>query len=91
MRLFAKLQKTAKNKEMAEAKVLELRKTKESLSAEISALETEEGLEENIREKFGLAKEGEELIVVVDEKDVISEEESDRKNWFARFLDNWFR
>jgi len=39
------------------------------LSSEIERLQTESGTEEEIREKYGLVKPGEEVIVVVDKDD----------------------
>ena len=43
-----------------------LQKREASLKAKIEALETERGIEEEIRNKFGFAKEGEEVIVIVE-------------------------
>ncbi len=63
-----KMQDTARNKKIAEDKVAELEKAKAKLTSDIDKLNTNAGVEESIREKFGLAKEGEGLIVIVDEK-----------------------
>ncbi|MFM2357740.1 MAG: hypothetical protein RJA61_477 [Candidatus Parcubacteria bacterium] len=38
------------------------------LSQDIALLETEEGLEKEIRKKFGVAKEGEQVAVIIEEK-----------------------
>ena len=65
---MVKMETVRDNRELAEEKFLELEKKKIELSAQIARLNTEEGKEENIREKFGLAKEGEQLIVVVEDK-----------------------
>jgi cell division protein FtsB len=88
---WGKMSETRKNRQMVEAKVNQLQIEKERLTADISKLNTEEGVEDNIREKFGLAKEGEQLIVVVDdesEKDTTEEESS---NWFTSFFKNLFK
>ena len=66
--LFGKMLETGKNKEIAEAKLIELKESKDKLDSDISKLNTNQGLEESIREKFGLVKEGENMIVIVDEK-----------------------
>lgn len=66
--LFGKMLETNKNKKIAEAKITELKESKAKLDGDISKLNTNQGLEENIREKFGLVKEGENMIVIVDEK-----------------------
>ena len=65
---FNKMRVTIDNRKLAESKVAELQKEKEKLSSDIARLKTDEGKEESIREKFGLAKAGEGEIVVVDEK-----------------------
>lgn len=87
---MSKMSATRENREVAEKKLIELENKKARLTSEITKLETEDGVEENIREKFGLAKEGEGLIVVVEDKnkvEVIVEE----KGWFASFWDNLFK
>ncbi len=91
LRFIVKMRDTGKNKEIAQMKVAELAEAKEKLGGDIENLKTERGVEENIREKFGLAKEGEGLIVVVDDKNAQNPEEEGDKNWFVRFLKNWFR
>src|SRR3989344_7312865 len=63
---WGKLRATAENRHIAKEKIEELKSEQARLTADISRLGTEEGVEESIREKFGLAKEGEELIVVVE-------------------------
>ncbi len=65
---WGKMEETKKNKEMAQAKVAELQAQKDKLSGDIAKLKTDEGVEANIREKFGLVKPGEQMIVVVDDK-----------------------
>ena len=88
---MAKLGETSKNRQISEMKVVELKEFKEKLSYDIEKLKTDEGLEESIREKFGLIKEGEGLIVVVDDKNAIPPQDDGGKNWFMLFLDNWFQ
>ncbi|KKR62440.1 hypothetical protein A2643_02505 [Candidatus Nomurabacteria bacterium RIFCSPHIGHO2_01_FULL_39_220] len=63
-----KMQITIENRKIAEDKVAELEKEKEKLSADIAKLKTGEGVEASIRDKFGLVKEGEGVIVVLDDK-----------------------
>lgn len=84
-----KMRETEKNKEMVEAKVSLLKKQMENLSLEIESLKTDEGKEKFFRENLGLVKEGEDLIVVVEDKNVpiIPEENSG----FWSFLKNIFK
>ncbi len=65
--LVGKAQETTRNKRIAEDKIAELQKKKFVLSSDIEKLKTDSGLEESIREKFGYAKEGERMIVVLDD------------------------
>src|SRR6185295_6350997 len=66
---WGKMRETAKNKVIAENKIAELRKQKAELSSNIASLKTDAGLEDSIRDKFGLGKDGEGLIVIVDDKE----------------------
>ena len=68
---FGKMEETKRNKQIAEEKITELQKEKEKLSADISKLQTDQGVEASIRDKFGLAKDGEGLIVVRNNKKFI--------------------
>ena len=91
VRFFIKMRETGRNREIAELKIAELEKTRQKLSVDIENLKTEKGMEESIREKFGLAKEGEGLIVVVDDKNDPNAQTKEEGNWFTLFLKNWFR
>ena len=66
--LIGKARDTFKNKNIAEDKITNLQIQKEKLLSDIEKLNTEKGVEENIREKFGLAKGEEGMIVIVDDK-----------------------
>jgi|SRR3989344_8688089 len=91
VRFLIKMRETGRNREIAELKIAELEKTRQKLSVDIENLKTEKGMEESIREKFGLAKEGEGLIVVVDDKNDPNAQTKEEGNWFTLFLKNWFR
>ena len=86
-----KMGETSRNKETIEDKVTELEKSKEKLNSEIIKLKTEKGIEENIREKFGLAKEGEEMIVIIEDKNSEEAEKKMDSEGFFSFLKNWFK
>lgn len=87
---LGKLNDTAKNKKAAEEKIAELEKVKGQLSADIANLKTEKGVEASIREKFGLAKEGEGMIVVVDENNTKEAKEKEKGGFFS-FWKNLFK
>lgn len=88
---IGKMQETVKNRKMAEEKIVELQKVKTQLSSDIGKLKTEEGIEEDIREKFGLAKEGEGMILIVDDKNTPSSTKDKVSNGFFSFFKNLFK
>lgn len=87
---FGKMAVTKQNKKIAENKIIQLEKEKEKLSSDIAKLKTESGVEESVREKFGLAKEGENLIIVVEDKNLPSAENPPSKGFFF-WLKNLFK
>ena len=86
---WGKMEGTKKNRQLAEEKVAELEDKKARLSADIEKLSTEEGIEENIREKFGLAREGEGVIIIADDEKEAKEEA--KSGGFFNWLKNLFR
>ena len=89
--LLDKMGETIKNKKIAEEKVAELQKNKEKLSLDISKLETDEGKEDSIREKFGWVKEGEGIIVVMDDKTSQQANTATQPSGFFSWLKNLFK
>lgn len=85
---LGKMQITRENRILAAAKVAELEKEKEKLASDIGKLNTPEGKEASIREKFGLAKEGEGEIIIVEEKPVPESEKKENGGFFS-FLFFW--
>lgn len=65
---LGKMIEARKSRDIAENKVAELLDKKDQLHTEINTLNTDKGKESLIREKFGLAKEGESMVVVINEK-----------------------
>ncbi|MDQ3075839.1 MAG: septum formation initiator family protein [bacterium] len=81
-----KMKETVKNKEIAEYKVVELEKRKEKLVRDINDLSTDEGKEAVFRENYGLAKEGEGLIIVVEDKSAeVIKDEAETKEFMPSF------
>lgn len=61
-----------------------------ALQEEIDALSTERGREAEVRERFEVAREGEQVIVIVDPKEEPAEEAPPpEKSWWQKILD-WF-
>lgn len=86
-----KMQETVKNRKLVEYKISALEQQKEKFSLDIEKLKTERGIEESIRDKFGLVKDGEDLIVVVDEKPSLEANASTGSGGFFSFLKNLFK
>jgi len=88
---ISKSRETSLNRKIAEEKVMELQGKKEKLSTDINRLQTKDGIESSIREKFGLAKEGENVIVIIDDKNKQETEVEEKDSGFWYFLKNWFK
>jgi cell division protein FtsB len=86
-----KMEETIKNKKIVEDKIAELEKSKEKLSSDITSLQTQEGVEENIRDKFGLAKDGENMIMITDDKSVPETNTNADSGGFLNFFKNLFK
>lgn len=61
------------------------------LSSEIERLKTENGTEEEIREKYGLVKPGEEVIIVVDNGENTDSNLTPSTVGFWEKIKNWFK
>ncbi len=85
-----KMLTTRENRKITEMELSELKEKKAQLSTDIAKLQTESGVEENIRDKFGLAKEGEGLIVVVEDKNK-AEAEEEKPGWFESLWNKLFK
>ena len=82
---------TRENKIIAEEKVAQLQKEKDRLNLEIQRLNTEAGVEENIRNKFALAKDGEGLIIVLDDENPQVQKPQTKIQKFFSFLKNFVK
>ena len=84
-----KMEETAKNRKIAEEKVTELKEEKVKLSSSVDQLNTPQGTEDAIRNKFGLGKDGEGVIVVLD--DNTSTAPNKKPSNFWSFFTKWFK
>jgi len=88
---MGKMQVTIENRKIVENKVEQLKVEKERLSSDIAKLKTQSGIEDSIREKFGLAKEGENIIIIImDDKNAPNTEETPPGGFFS-FFRNLFK
>ena len=87
-----KKQMIAKENLIQTASVFDQLKAREKmLTAGVERLKTESGIEEEIREKYGLVKPGEEVIKVVDQTDSTSSEDIQPDIGFWQKVLNWLK
>jgi hypothetical protein len=65
----------------------ELDSRENELRGSIELISTQEGLEREIREKFGVTKEGEHLALVVDPQVATTSTEDSSRPWYKKLLD----
>ncbi len=74
--VYKKAKIAYENKERVEGNLKELQEREEALLANIVKLKTDRGIESEIREKFGVVKNGEEVVVIVDSKTEKTEDDA---------------
>lgn len=65
---YQKKVESQKRKEMVETELLNLENRKENLEKKINSLNSSVGVEQELRERFDLVKEGEQTILIGDDK-----------------------
>lgn len=92
--VYTKAYLASERRTHAESELEELLEKQESLTEGIRRLETERGIEEEIREKYRMVKEGEEMVVIIDEVGTQEEQTAvalpATKGVFGRFLEKIF-
>ncbi len=80
-----------KQKKQVEERTIVLENRKNEIEKELEILETDFGLESEIRNKFPVVREGEEMVVFLD-SDLKNNEDRlfSKKSWWQRFKD-WFK
>lgn len=89
LNFWEKRNETQKKLEIVQNRVLELKENELKLKEDIEKLNTEIGVESTIREKYGLVKTGEQVIVVVDDPNFAPS--VPEKEDFLSKIKNWFR
>lgn len=92
-RVYEKASLAREQKKLAEKELGDLKVRQADLEAKLSALKTERGQEEEIRQRFSVAKKGESVVVVVDPSNNGTGTESNPQGisgWWQKFL-NIFR
>jgi len=89
--VYKKRALSKENLEKTQASLEILQAREKLLSAEIERLKSATGVEEEIREKFGLVKPGEEVIIIVDNDSQVSTSTSTRNRSFWQKMIEWFK
>ena len=84
--VYWKERESAGRRTEAETERADLEKRQGQLSADIERLESDRGLEETLREQYGLAERGEQLIVIVDSAAASIEGTSTSHGWLERIF-----
>lgn len=88
--IFLKYRESVLAERISRAKLAELESRKESLQSDIENLQSEEGVEEELRTKYNVGYPGEKMIVVVNQdEEIVSEEKGFWKRTFS-FITSWF-
>lgn len=74
----------------AEVQLAELREQEAHLSEHIRDLRTDRGIEEALREQYGVARAGEELVIIIESPSAAAPEpEQSVRAWVRKFLPFW--
>ncbi len=84
--IYHKLSETERDAERVQLEVLALEARSQKLDADIQSLETSSGVEKQIRSKFGVAKPGEELAVIVQGSGFSSGVDIAPRSWWRRMF-----
>ena len=85
VRVVNKANDSAKLREDLEGQAATLVLREQELSKDIARLKTEEGIKDEIKERFSVTREGEYVAVVVDERRASSSTETKGLRWYKRF------
>jgi cell division protein FtsB len=68
-----------------------LKSRQKMLTSEIDRLKTDEGIEEEIRDKFSVAKPGEQVVVIVDSSSTVEDSAKNSNVGFWQKIIDWFK
>ncbi len=85
--LYTKERESQKNLSLAEANLSTLSLREARLQSDIARLKTSEGIDAEIRSQFQVAKPGEKMVVLVDDKKNMQEEPTEKKSIVTKFFD----
>lgn len=84
-RVYTKKSESVLMKQASEARVNSLSNREREIDDKINKLATVSGVEEEIRAKFSVAKERENMVIIVREESTTSEENHEKRGFWAKF------
>lgn len=84
--MFEKARETENKLAAVEQEHAEVKERYDTLSEKVEDLQTERGKEEAIREKFGVAREGEHVIYLIEEEEEPAQTEKQDRSLFQKIL-----
>lgn len=85
-----KLNISNKNKKQEQSKLDFYENERKKIESRLAEIDSEEGKDRNVRENYNLAKDGEGLIVIVEEENIEAESDSKNNKSFFDFFKNIF-
>jgi len=89
--LYEKKQNTRESLEVAELELERAEARKSLLNEKLDSFSTEKGIEMEIRDMFNVAREGEKVIVIVDEEKNISNDDEGGSGGLWNRIKSWFK
>ena len=84
--LYLKLAQSRQDLEKSQKQLLALASKNNQLDSQINELQTDQGVEKEIRSKFGIAKPGENMAVIVSDGETSTTSDSNNESFFQKFL-----
>lgn len=85
--IYVKYERSRAITEKAQTDLVSLEDRQKMLALSIESLNTDEGKERELRDRFGVIKEGETLVVLVGDGSDEKPLKRDEKSWWQKFLD----
>ncbi|MFT5281047.1 MAG: hypothetical protein ACI9AR_000502 [Flavobacteriaceae bacterium] len=83
IRFFPKIQESKKNKIQAQLEYEELRLQEEELYENVDYINSDDGREDIIRQKYGLAQSGESVVILVNDVEEVEEIKKEKRGFFS--------
>jgi propanediol dehydratase small subunit len=84
--VYKKKQSSQEMKDISLQNVIELRVRSEDLKSKIETLKTDTGIEEEIRSKFNVTKDNENMVVVVDDEKNVASTTAPKANLWQKII-----